>query len=130
MTGAAATATFTVLPENTSITFIGNNCTLVIGEYDDNSLWLFIFTPIYTTGFTLSYQQLLAQFRKQPTTIYTTNCPASGTQSLPWYSSDFWGAIDATDSAKIYDFVECGPGPSSGDAIVDKVGCALPFVFQ
>lgn len=130
MTGAAATATFTVLPENTAITFIGNNCTLVIGEYDDNSLWLFIFTPIYTSGFTLSYQQLLAQFRKQPTTIYTTNCPASGISSPPWVRSDFWGAIDATDSTKIYDFIECGPGNVSGDSTINKDGHALPFVFQ
>lgn len=130
MTGNAATATFTVLPENTSITFTANNCTLVIGEYDDNSLWLFIFTPIYTTGFTLTYQQLLAQFRKQPTTIYITNCPTSGIQSSPWARSDFWGAIDATDSTKIYDFIECGPGNNSGSAMVNKDGCALPFVFQ
>ena len=130
MTGTAVTATFTVLPENTSITFIRNNCTLVIGEYDDNSLWLFIFTPIYTSGFTLSYQQLLTQFRKQPTTIYTTNCPASGISSLPWARSDFWGAIDATDSTKIYDFIECGPGTGSDGTIVNKDGHALPFVFQ
>ena len=130
MTGAAATATFTVLPENTSLSIPGGYCTLAIGEYDDNSLWLFIFTPIYASGFTLSYQQLLAQFRKQPTTIYTTNCPASGIQSSPWVRSDFWGAIDATDSTKIYDFVECSPGNVTGDSTVDKSGCALPFVFQ
>ena len=130
MTGDAATATFTVLPENTSITFTGGGCTLVIGEYDDNSLWLFIFTPLYTSGFSITYQQLLAQFRKQPTTICTTKCPASGLSSSPWVRSDFWGAIDATDSTKIYDFVECGPGTLSGGTSVNKDGCALPFVFQ
>ena len=130
MTGPAATATFTVLPENTSITPIAYNCTLVIGEYDDNSLWLFILTPLFTTGITITYQQLLAQFRKQPTTIYTTNFPASGISSYPWARSDFWGAIDATDSTKIYDFVECGPGTSDSDTWVHKDGCAVPFVFQ
>ena len=130
MTGPAATATFTVLPENTSISFTGGGCTLVIGEYDDNSLWLFTFTPLYTTGFSITYQQLLAQFRKQPTTIYTTKCPASGIESSPWARSDFWGAIDATDSTKIYDFVECGPGTLTGHTSVNKDGCAIPFVFQ
>ena len=130
MTGDAVTATFTVLPEGTSITPIAYNCTAVIGEYDDNSLWLFILTPLFTTGITITYQQLLAQFRKQPTTIYTTNCPASGLSSSPWARSDFWGAIDATNSTKIYDFFECGPGTSSGDTWVHKDGCAVPFVFQ
>ena len=130
MTGAAATATFTIFPENTSLPIPGGYCTLVIGEYDDNSLWLFIFTPITASGFTLSYQQLLSQFRKQPTTIYTTKCPPSGTSSPPWDTSDFWGAIDATDSTKIYDFVEFNPGTYAKDTIVDKTGCAVPFVFQ
>lgn len=130
MTGAAATATFTILPENTSITFTGGYCTLVIGEYDDNSLWLFTFSPIYTESMTITYQQLLAQFRKQPTTIYIANAPASGISSYPWARSDFWGAIDATDSTKIYDFVECGPGTNSGGPAINKDGCAVPFVFQ
>lgn len=131
MTGAAATATFTVFQENTSITLKENYCTLVVGEYDDNSLWLLAFEPISFVTWNWSYTKVVNLFIKKPTTVYQVECPMSGETTAPFSKKDSWKATDANDSTKNYDFITVVAAEYTSQITrLALTGYPLPFVFQ
>ena len=116
------TSTFTVLTGSSSFEFY--NCRLYIGETDDKSLYLLIFSPIGSTSdsWSFTYEHVLSFFYVKPTTIYTANCPTGNDYT-------YWLANDANDSTKQYFFA----GFESISSTTKKTSvqaALLPFVFQ
>ena len=115
------TATFSVLTGSSSIEVY--NCRLYIGEYEDKSLHLLIFSPIgpISDTWTFTYEHVLSFFYVQPTTVYTANCPTGND-----YTS--WLATDANDSTKQYFFASF-ESRSASEKITSVQEFPLSFVF-